>query len=86
MNGGNARWGKLVTSTKKAGILILSSVAGTAAGYPIFFFVSVGLWVLYGDNARPPELLTDSLFYGIFGITTLIGFAVGFYIVKKREE
>jgi hypothetical protein len=81
--------GGLVTSTKKVGILILSSAAGTAIGFGVFLFVSFALLVYYGDNEQgghPSEFLKNSLFYGIFGITTLIGFGLGLCIVKKWEK
>ena len=66
-----------MTSTKKAAILILSSTAGTAIGFGIHLFASLGLLALYGDDGQgghPAEFLKNSLFYGVFGITTLLGF------------
>jgi hypothetical protein len=78
-----------VTSTKEVGILILSSAAGTVIGYGVFLFVSLGLLVIYGDNGQgghPREFLKNALFYGIFGITTLVGFGLGLFIVKKRGK
>jgi hypothetical protein len=73
-----------VTSTKKVGILILSSAAGTVIGSGVFLFASLGLLVVYGDN--PTEFLKNALFYGIFGTTTLVGFGLGLFIVKKRGK
>jgi hypothetical protein len=78
-----------VTTTKKVGILILSSTAGTAIGFGIYLFVSLGLLALYGDDGQgghPTEFLKNSLFYGVFGITTLVGFGLGLFIVKKRGK
>jgi hypothetical protein len=75
-----------VTSTKKVGILILSSAAGTVIGYGVFLFVSLGLLVIYGDNGHPTEFLLKSLFYGVFGMTTLAGLGLGLFIVKKWEK
>ena len=78
-----------MTITKKVGILILSSAAGTVIGYGVFLFVSLGLLVIYGDNGQgghPTEFLKNALFYGIFGITTLVGFGLGLFIVKKRGK
>jgi hypothetical protein len=78
-----------MTSTKKVGILILSSAAGTVIGYGVFLFVSLGLLVFYGDDGQgghPTKFLENSLFYGVFGITTLLGFGLGLFIVKKWEK
>ncbi len=83
------RWRRLVARTKKAGILILSSTVGTAIGYGIYLFVSLGLLALYGDDGQgghPTKFLENSLFYGVFGITTLVGFGLGLFIVKKWEK
>ena len=64
-----------MTSTKKMAILILSSAAGTVIGYGVFLFAGlIGLLMLYGDNGHPPKFLEYSLYYGVSGITTLLGF------------
>jgi len=54
----HCRWGRLVTSTKKAVILILSSAAGTVIGYGVFLFGGLGLLMLYGDNGGPFKIRT----------------------------
>ncbi len=77
---------RLVTSTKKVAILILSSTAGTVIGYGVFLFAGLGLLVIYGDNGHPTKFLEHSLFYGVFGITTLLGFGLGLFIVKQWEK
>lgn len=74
-----------MTSIKRVAIVILSSLTGTAVGYPVFLFLGIVVISLYGDNARPPELLQSFVFYGVFGSTTLIGFAVGLYLTRKKE-
>jgi hypothetical protein len=75
-----------VTSTKKAVILILSSAAGTVIGYGVFLFGTLGLLMFYGDNGHPSKFAQYSLFYGAFGITTLLGFGLGLLIVKQLEK
>jgi hypothetical protein len=73
----------------KAGILVLSSAAGTAIGYPVFLFVSLALLVFYGDDGQrghPTEFVANAVFYGVFGMTTLIGFAAGLFLVKARKD
>jgi hypothetical protein len=68
-----------VTSTKKVAILILSSAAGTVIIYGVFLFAGLGLLMLYGDNGHPPKFLEYSLFYKVFGITTLLGFGLSLF-------
>jgi hypothetical protein len=75
----------MMTSTKKVAIVILSSAAGLAIGYPTFLFVSLAELAYYGDNAVSTEFVRNFTFYGVFGATTLIGFVVGLFIVKSRK-
>ena len=75
-----------MTSTKKAVILILSSAAGTVIGYGVFLFGGLGLLMLYGDNGDPSKFVQYSLFYGAFGISTLLGFGLGLLIIKQWEK
>jgi hypothetical protein len=80
--------GKLVTSPKKVGILILSSAAGTAIGYGVFLFVSLGLLVIMRRRTGRAryKILREFFVYGVFGITTLLGFGLGLFIVTKSEK
>jgi len=42
--------------------------------------------MLYGDNGQPSKFVQYSLFYGAFGITTLLGFGLGLLIIKQWEK
>ena len=75
-----------MTNTKKAVILVLSSADGTVIGYGVFLFGGLGLLMLYGDNGDPSKFAQYSLFYGAFGITTVLGFGLGLLIVKQWEK
>lgn len=78
-----------MASIKRLVIVILSSIAGTAAGYPVFLFLSLALLAFYGDDGQrghPTELLKSFLFYGVFGTTTLIGFGLGLFLSRKRRR
>jgi hypothetical protein len=76
-----------MTLTKKVAILILSTTVGLIVGYGIDLFIAVALLAFYGDDgqSRPPysALLENCLFYGAFGISTLIGFGAGLLIIRK---
>jgi hypothetical protein len=78
--------GRLMRIILKGAILILSSIAGTVVGYGVFLFVSVALLEYYGDNRLSSDFVRNLVFYGIFGTTTLIGFGVGLFMVKKRRS
>lgn len=71
---------------KKLGILILASTTGTVTGFPVYLLVSLALLVMYGDDGHPSEFLQNLLFYGTFGITTLLGLGVGFLISKRSQK
>jgi len=55
-------------------------------GYGVFLFGGLGLLMLYGDNGQPSKFVQYSLFYGAFGITTLLGFGLGLLIIKQWEK
>lgn len=75
-----------MTNIWKAAILVACSAAGVAVGYVAYLLLSLALLVVYGDDGQgghPIGWVMDLLFYGIFAITTLGGFAVGMLVIRK---
>lgn len=70
---------------RTAGILLLSSAVGTIIGLPVYILGSFCLLLWYGHNGHPAKLLAVLLFYGTFGITTLIGFGAGLLLISEKN-
>jgi hypothetical protein len=68
----------------KIGTLFCFIAAGLGIGYVVYILFLIVMWVIYGDNGSGPgRLVTNSVFYGVFGFFSIGGFFVGLKVIPN---